>query len=112
DAFADVKNLAARYGYIVAAVSYRQTQINLALNTPAHGLEQTPAAAFPAPLSDIKTAVQFIRLNAGGLIDPNRIGAWGWSAGGHLVAMLGASAGAPAPYEGRIAGVSSAVQAV
>ncbi|RAX46173.1 alpha/beta hydrolase [Arthrobacter sp. AQ5-06] len=51
-----------------------------------HSLE----APFPAQLHDIKAAVRYLRHHADILgIDPERIGAWGESAGGHLAAMLG-----------------------
>lgn len=46
-------------------------------------------STWPANLHDCKTAVRWLRENAERLsIDPNRIGAIGGSAGGHLVAML------------------------
>ena len=40
--------------------------------------------------SDVKCAIRYLRANARPLhIDPDEIGAWGHSAGGHLVALLG-----------------------
>ncbi|MFH8223975.1 alpha/beta hydrolase fold domain-containing protein [Streptomyces sp. NPDC018057] len=74
-------------------------------------------APFPAQLHDAKAAVRYIRHFADTLgIDPDRIGAWGESAGGHLVSLLGLT---PAdepdhPLEGSsgVTGPSSAVQAV
>jgi acetyl esterase/lipase len=51
-----------------------------------HSLE----APFPAQLHDLKAAVRYLREFASVLgIDPERFGAWGESAGGHLVALLG-----------------------
>ena len=51
-----------------------------------HSLE----AAFPAQLHDLKAAVRYLRKFSADLgVDPARFGAWGESAGGHLVAMLG-----------------------
>ena len=51
-----------------------------------HALE----APFPAQLHDIKAAVRYLRHHADVLgIDPEHIGAWGESAGGHLAALLG-----------------------
>jgi acetyl esterase/lipase len=51
-----------------------------------HSLE----APFPAQLHDLKAAVRYLREFAEVLgVDPDRFGAWGESAGGHLVAMLG-----------------------
>ncbi|HEX6985050.1 MAG TPA: prolyl oligopeptidase family serine peptidase, partial [Planctomycetaceae bacterium] len=47
---------------------------------------------WPAQIHDVKAAIRWVRANAErhGL-DPDRIGVWGTSAGGHLVAMLGVS---------------------
>jgi acetyl esterase/lipase len=72
-------------GYAVASVEYR-------LSTEA---------AFPAQIEDCKAAVRWVRANAKehGL-DPDRIGAAGASAGGHLVALLG-TAGDVKALEGR-----------
>jgi acetyl esterase/lipase len=47
-------------------------------------------AIFPACLHDVKAAVRWLRKFGAGLgVRPNRIGAWGESAGGHLAAFLG-----------------------
>jgi dipeptidyl aminopeptidase/acylaminoacyl peptidase len=41
-------------------------------------------------MNDVKCSIRFLRTNAKKYhIDPKHIGAWGTSAGGHLVAMLG-----------------------
>ena len=59
-----------------------------------HALE----APFPAQLHDIKAAVRYLREHADVLgIDPERIGAWGESAGGHLAALLGLTGGRAGP---------------
>lgn len=71
-------------------------------------------ARFPAQIHDCKAAIRFLRANAGKYgIDPNRIGVWGGSAGGHLAALLGTSGGIK-ELEGESgnAGQSSRVQAV
>lgn len=71
-------------------------------------------APFPAQIHDCKAAVRWLRANAERLrIDPERIGVWGNSAGGHLAELLGTSAGV-AELEGRSGtpGVPSHVQAV
>ena len=61
-------------GYAVASVNYRLSQ----------------DATFPAQIEDCKAAVRWLRRNAKAFqIDPERFGAWGESAGGHLVALLG-----------------------
>ena len=88
--------VAAR-GYVAATISYRLSG----------------EAPFPAAIHDCKAAVRFLRANAAKYgLDPNRIGAIGLSAGGHLTALLAASGGA-AELEGNggNASVSSAIQA-
>ena len=84
-------------GYVVASINYRLSR----------------HAIFPAQIRDCKAAIRWLRANAGKHgIDPNRIGVWGASAGGHLVALLG-TAGDVNDFEvGPNAGVSSRVQAV
>ena len=63
-------------GYAAASVGYRLSG----------------EAIFPAAIADCKAAVRHIRANADKYgVDPNRIGVWGSSAGGHLVALLGTS---------------------
>jgi acetyl esterase/lipase len=72
DTSADIPALVAR-GYVVAAINYRHA----------------PTYKFPAQIQDAKCAVRFLRANAARYnLDPNRIGAWGCSAGGHLVSLL------------------------
>src|SRR5439155_23230443 len=67
------RELLAR-GYVVAAVDYRLV----------------PQHKWPAFIEGVKCAVRFLRSNAPKYnLDPNRIGTWGSSAGGHLVALLG-----------------------
>lgn len=71
--------LASR-GFLAAAVEYRL------------GGE----AKFPAAIHDCQAAVRYLRNHAGPLrVDPNRIGAVGGSAGGHLVGLLAAAADVP-----------------
>jgi acetyl esterase/lipase len=77
------KKLAAR-GYCVLSINYRLA----------------PKHRFPAQLEDCKLALQWLRDHADSLgADANRIGVWGYSAGGHLSALLAleADAGAPRP---------------
>lgn len=51
---------------------------------------QTGANPWPAQLQDVQLAVRWMRANSQKLgIDPNRICAWGDSAGGHLSLLLG-----------------------
>ena len=72
----------------------------------------TDQATFPAQIHDCKAAIRFLRKNAKTLgINPERFAAWGASAGGHLVALVGTSGDVEA-LEGRlgVTGVSSRVQ--
>jgi acetyl esterase/lipase len=71
-------------------------------------------AAFPAQIHDVKAAVRWLRANASTYgFDAERIGAFGMSAGGHLVALLGTSGDVPA-MDGSLGpqGHSTRVQAV
>ncbi|MFY9341179.1 MAG: prolyl oligopeptidase family serine peptidase, partial [Planctomycetota bacterium] len=93
-------------GYAVASIDYRLTG----------------AAIWPAQIHDCKAAIRFLRANAATWsLDPDRIGAMGSSAGGHLVAALAAmgdvaavaSGGYVVDLEGTVgphAGTSSRVQ--
>jgi acetyl esterase/lipase len=63
-------------GYAVASINYRLSG----------------TAKFPAQIEDCKAAVRWLRANAKKYnLDADRFGAWGSSAGGHLVALLGTS---------------------
>ena len=72
-------------------------------------------AKFPAQIYDCKGAVRWLRANAEKYhLDPDHIGIFGASAGGHLAALLGTTADDPR-YEGDVGGnktFSSRVQAV
>lgn len=60
-------------GYTTVSIDYRLSQ----------------AAPFPAQIEDCKAAVRFLRANAQKYhVDPERIAAWGESAGGHLVELM------------------------
>jgi acetyl esterase/lipase len=84
-------------GYAVASLNYRLSQ----------------HAIFPAQIQDCKAAVRWLRAHAERYhLDPQRFGAWGASAGGHLVALLGTT-GRPTAWDvGENLEVSSRVQAV
>ncbi len=72
-------------------------------------------AKYPAQIQDAKAAVRFLRANASAYdLDTDKIGAWGASAGGNLVALLGTTCGVT-ELEGADLGnakQSSCVQAV
>lgn len=80
----------------------------------------TGEAVHPAQINDCKGAIRWLRANAGTYgFDPARIGVWGSSAGGHLVALLGTTNGVTdhegIDLEGVVGGnlgFSSSVQAV
>ena len=56
------------------------------------GYRLTDVASWPAQIEDCKAAIRYVRANAQKLgIDPDKIGVWGSSAGGHLVSLLGTS---------------------
>lgn len=79
------------------------------------GYRLSNEAIWPAQIHDCKAAIRWLRGNAAKYkLDPNRIGVMGTSAGGHLSAMLGASAGVPAMEGelGKFLGVSSQVRCV
>jgi acetyl esterase/lipase len=74
---ADVRSILPQFvrrGYVAVAPQYRLC----------------PKDAFPAQVHDVKAAVRWIKSNSAKYqIDPDRIGAIGFSAGGHLALMLG-----------------------
>jgi acetyl esterase/lipase len=56
------------------------------------GYRLSGEAKWPAQIHDCKAAIRWIKANAEKYnIDPQRIGVWGSSAGGHLVSLLGTS---------------------
>ena len=70
-------------------------------------------AVFPAQIEDAKAAVRFFRAHATEYhINPDRIGVFGHSSGGHLSSLLGTTNGDPAFDDGSNPNVSDAVQAV
>lgn len=89
----------AQRGYAVISINYRLSQ----------------QAIFPAQMYDCKAAIRWIRANASKYdFNPEKIGAWGSSAGGHLVALLG-TAGDVDSLEGSVGehlSYGSTVQAV
>ncbi len=85
------------HGYAVASINYRLSS----------------QAQFPAQIEDCKAAIRWLRAQAEHYgYDPKRIAAWGSSAGGHLVALLGVTGDQRDFDRGGNLGVSSRVQAV
>ncbi len=66
-----------------------------------------PGYPFPDGLHDVQAAVEWVRRNAEKYhVDPERIGAFGGSAGGNLVAMLGTSGHGSRHTGSRVAAVA------
>ena len=85
------------HGYAVAAINYRLM----------------PENPFPAEIMDAKCAVRFLRTRAAEYqLKTDKIGIWGGSAGGHLVAMAGLTNADPAFDTGEYLDHSSRVDAV
>jgi acetyl esterase/lipase len=71
----------AARGYAVASIDYRLA----------------PEHIWPAQIEDAKAAVRWLRANAARFdLDPDRIGVFGASAGGHIASILGTSGGVAA----------------
>jgi len=69
-----IANRLAMQGYAVMAINYRLA----------------PDHKFPCQVEDCKSAVRWMRAHAQEIkLDPERLGVWGYSAGGHLASMLG-----------------------
>ena len=84
-------------GYLVVSLNYRLY----------------PTGRYPAMIQDVKCAIRALRANAGQYnLDPNRIGAIGVSAGGHLVSLLGTTDPDAGFDVGEYLDQSSRVQAV
>ena len=76
-----------------------------------HG--SSPKYTIPEAVSDVRTAVRYIRHHAEHLkIDPNRLGVMGMSAGGHLALMLGTTGTDGKQNASRVEEQSSRVAAV
>jgi acetyl esterase/lipase len=70
----DLRPTLLKLGFVVVTINYRLA----------------PISPWPAQIEDVMCAVRFLRAHAAQLhIDPSRIGAWGDSAGGQLVSLLG-----------------------
>jgi len=84
-------------GYACVSINYRLSE----------------QAIFPAQIEDCKAAIRWLRANAKIYhFDPERIGVWGSSAGGHLVALLGTTNNKKVFDVGENLDQSSTVQAV
>jgi acetyl esterase/lipase len=94
DHFPDFMASLAKRGYVVASVEYRLSG----------------EAPFPAQIDDVRAALRFLRSNAAAYhINPDKVGIWGGSAGGHLAGLAAASCGAS--FGAPAAGPSECTQA-
>lgn len=70
-------------------------------------------ALFPAQLHDVRAAIRFLRASAEELgLDPQAVGVWGASAGGHLAALAGLTGHLPGLPGEEDTGGDASVQAV
>lgn len=77
----------AKRGFVCFAIDYRLA----------------PKHKFPVQIEDCRAAVKWIRENAEEYqVDPTRLGAIGYSAGGHLVSLLGTTGEGPNEENGNI----------
>lgn len=89
-------NWLAQHGYAVAVINYRLSG----------------EAIFPAQIEDRKAAVRWLRANAKKYnLDPDRFGAIGHSAGGHLVSLLATTGDVKEFEKGENLEFSSRIQA-
>ena len=78
--WASIAERVAARGYVVFNITYRQA----------------PEYIYPAQLQDVREALKWMRANAAQYrIDPQHLAAMGYSAGGHLAALLGTKDGPP-----------------
>jgi len=87
-----------RAGFAVSTINYRLL---------AEGVR------FPTPISDCKLAVTQLKVHAKQWqIDPNRIGVWGMSSGGHLAGLLGTTCDSRSPAWAHTAAGSNRIAAM
>jgi acetyl esterase/lipase len=84
DHFREAARRLAQTGYVAATIDYRLV----------------PEGRYPLDVQDCFCALAYLRAHAGELgLDPDRIVAMGYSAGGHLVSLLGLAAAVPAHHD-------------
>jgi acetyl esterase/lipase len=72
----EIVDAGVKHGYAVVSINYRLSG----------------EARFPRAVNDAKAVIRFLRANAERYnLDPNKIVAWGGSAGGNIAALLGTS---------------------
>lgn len=98
----------------LAASAFQRRALSQGFALATVGYRLSGVAKWPAQIHDVKGAVRYLRANARRFgLDSTRFGAWGLSAGAHLVSVLGTSGGVSA-LEGTVGSsvASSRVQAV
>ena len=94
----NLRTYVAEAGFVVASIQYRTVSVG---------------ANYRDGISDVKSAVRYLRANAERFgIDPRKVAVWGESAGGYLAAMVGVTNGDPSFEVGADPHQSGAVQAV
>ena len=94
----DLRTYVAEAGIVVASIQYRTVR---------------DGANYRDGIADVKSAIRYLRANAGKYgIDPRKVAIWGESAGGYLVAMVGVTNGIKSFDVGNDLDQSSDVQAV
>lgn len=97
DGYTDAAERFAAAGYVAATIDYRLV----------------PAGRYPAAVQDGLCALSFLRANAATYgIDPDRIAVTGYSAGGHLSALIGVAADHPSHQPDCVWGPTGAPAAV
>ena len=94
----DLSRFFAARGFAMVAIDYRLSD----------------RALFPAQLTDVRTAIRWLRSAAATYgLDGDRLGLWGASSGGHLSALAALCAGSPFGFDrDRYPGIADDVQAV
>ena len=106
--------LAAKRGYVAIAPEHRLLKAKITGLARPHVQGEVSGNFFPAQLHDVMCAVRWLRANAQVYdIDPERIGARGYSSGGYLALMLGLTDASDGwQVECNLSDYSSKVQAV
>jgi acetyl esterase/lipase len=87
----------AELGYVAINIDYRLV----------------PSGTYPAAVADVLCALAFSRAHAAEWgLDPGRLAAWGYSAGGHLVSLAGVATAEPAHQPDCASGPAAAPAAV
>lgn len=82
---------------------YARTLTQMGMVCFAIDYRLAPKHKWPAQIDDCRSAIKWIRKHAADYkVDPERLGAIGYSAGGHLVSLLATSGEAPSEKNGNV----------